>query len=179
MSTTGWLDPREQRAWRAFMAMQMHLRAQLNRRLQQDSGLSEADYAVLVHLSEAPGGRQRAFEIGRATRWEKSRLSHHLSRMADRGLVCRETCSTDPRGAVIVLTEGGRAAISEAAPLHVEQIRRWFVSVLTPAQLDVMTEIGESVLARLAEAPCGGDGAASAGDCAADAGRESLPDVHR
>jgi DNA-binding MarR family transcriptional regulator len=146
-----WLDEREALAWRRFITMQAQLRARMARQLQRDAGLSEADYEVLVQLSETPGGRQRVFELGRATQWEKSRLSHHLTRMAQRGLVTRESCPTDSRGAFVVLTDAGRRAIEEAAPRHVEHVRQWFVDALTPEQLDAMAVIADAVLERLAE----------------------------
>jgi DNA-binding MarR family transcriptional regulator len=165
MGDTRWLDAREARAWRRFITMQVQLRARMARQLQRDSGLSEADYEVLVQLSEAPDGRQRVFELGRATQWEKSRLSHHLTRMAQRGLVARETCPTDFRGAFVVLTDAGRAAIEAAAPQHVEHVRRWFIDALTPEQLEALADMSEAVLDRLA-----GDGEAA---CAAEECDES------
>jgi len=139
------------RAWRQFITMQAQLRARLARQLQRDSGLSEADYEVLVQLSEAPCARQRVFELGRATQWEKSRLSHHLTRMEQRGLVARETCPSDSRGAFVVLTDAGRKAIEQAAPQHVEHVREWFVDVLAPEQLDTLADLSDAVLQRLAE----------------------------
>lgn len=151
MGDVEWLDRREQEAWRNFLRMESRLSARLNRELQRNDGLSEADYEVLVHLSEAPGGRMRAFELSRALRWEKSRLSHHLTRMAGRGLIERAECRTDGRGADVVLTGCGRAAIEAAAPRHVEDVRRYFVDPLTPAQLDALTEIADAVLTRLGE----------------------------
>jgi DNA-binding MarR family transcriptional regulator len=150
---TDWLDDRQQRSWRRFVAVQRRLPARLGRHLQRDSGLSPADYEILVNLSEAPHGRLRAFEIGRATQWEKSRLSHHLSRMAQRGLVERKTCAADTRYADIVLTEAGRAAIEHAAVLHVAHVRRYFVDALTADQLAALEEICEAILARLDQDP--------------------------
>jgi|GEM_PF-80257 len=158
-----WLDEREDRGWRSFVSMQAHLRAVLRKDLQQQTGLSDADYAVLVHLSEAPDGRLRPFELGDAADWEKSRLSHHLTRMERRGLVERQICPSDSRGAFVALTPAGRAAIELAAPLHVEQVRQWFISALTPEQFDALTAISEAILARLEPVgegsdACGGDG---------------------
>jgi DNA-binding MarR family transcriptional regulator len=151
MEETRWLDEREARAWRRFITMQAQLRARMARQLQRDSGLSEADYEVLVQLSEAPCARQRVFELGQATQWEKSRLSHHLTRMAQRGLVARESCPTDSRGAFVVLTDAGRRAIERAAPQHVEHVRQWFIDALTPEQLDALADMADAVLERLAE----------------------------
>jgi DNA-binding MarR family transcriptional regulator len=155
-----WLDPREDKAWRLFLSMQIQLRRLLGRELQDETGLSEADYIILVHLSEAPDGRLRPFELGRVAGWEKSRLSHHLTRMERRGLVEREICPTDNRGALVALTASGRSAIEAAAPFHVEQVRRWFLSALTPEQLEALTTISQTVLAGLgaADGGCGPEG---------------------
>jgi DNA-binding MarR family transcriptional regulator len=151
MARTRWLNQREARAWRQFLLMQGQLRNRVGSRLQRETGLSEADYEVLVHLSEAPTGRLRPSEIGGATQWEKSRISHHVRRMEERGLVKRMACPTDARGALVALTPAGRRAIKGAAPRHVEHVREAFIDVLTPAQLDALAEISEVVLARLAE----------------------------
>ena len=101
MTEPRWLDEREQRAWRSLMTMQDGLSEFLERQLRNRCGLSTADYQVLAHLSEAPEGRLRSFELGRLLRWEKSRLSQHLGRMQNRSLVSRERCLTDQRGAVV------------------------------------------------------------------------------
>ena len=153
---TRWLNHREARAWRQFILMQGQLRSRLGSLLQRETGLSEADYEVLVNLSETPGGRLRPSEIGGATKWEKSRISHHISRMEERGLVQRMACPTDRRGALVAITAAGRRAIERAAPRHVEHVRDLFIDALTPAQLDALAEISEAVLARLAEKPEGG-----------------------
>jgi DNA-binding MarR family transcriptional regulator len=153
MPRSRWLTQREQRAWRAFLAMQRQLIGRTARELQRESGLSGADYEVLVNLSEAPDGRLRAFELGAATQWEKSRLSHHITRMVDRGLVRRESCPTDSRGAFVVLTAAGRKTVEAAAPRHVEHVRRWFIDSLTPEQLDALADICEAIVAKLGDEP--------------------------
>ena len=96
MTDPRWLDDREQRAWRGYLAMQGRLQAHLNRRLQADSGLSLADFEVLVALTDVPDGRVRVRELAEAVQWEKSRLSHHLARMERRGLIERRTARTTP-----------------------------------------------------------------------------------
>jgi DNA-binding MarR family transcriptional regulator len=146
-----WLDDREMAAWGGFMTMRFKLLSHLARELQRQTGLSEADYDVLVALSEAPGQRFRLGELGERLDWEKSRLSKQISRMSTRGLVTREDCATDSRGAFAVLTKAGRKAIETAAPIHVELVRKWFIDALTPAQLKAMTSIGTAVVDRLTE----------------------------
>lgn len=153
MTRPRWLTRREQRTWRAYLQLERRLSTRVSRELQRETGLSGADYEVLVNLSEAPNGRLRPFELGRATEWEKSRLSHHLTRMEERGLVKREACPTDNRGAHIVLTAKGRKAIDAAAPLHVEHVRRLFIDALTAEQLDALADIAETVVAKLGENP--------------------------
>ncbi|GAA0319565.1 MarR family transcriptional regulator [Actinoallomurus spadix] len=149
MSATRWLDDEEQRAWRAFIRMHGRLSARLNRQLQADSGLSLADYEVLVQLTDAPDGRLRPFELQRGLQWEQSRLSHHLTRMQRRGLVAREECDEDGRGAVVALTDAGRRAIVAAAPGHVDTVRRLFLDELTRDQLAMLRQVSDQVLARL------------------------------
>ncbi|MGW0874157.1 MarR family winged helix-turn-helix transcriptional regulator [Streptomyces sp. NPDC002740] len=146
-----WLDEREQRAWRGLMAMQDGLSEYIERQLRTRCGLSSADYQVLAHLSETPEGRLRSMDLGRAMRWEKSRLSQHLTRMEKRGLVHRERCQTDQRGAVVVITDQGRTLIDAAAPLHVADVRNVLIDHITPEQLDLLSELGDQVQARLAE----------------------------
>jgi DNA-binding MarR family transcriptional regulator len=149
MARTRWLTAREQHAWRQFLRMHAQLARHLNRQLQRDSDLSASDYDVLVHLAEAPDERRRAFELAAALQWEKSRLSHHLTRMEHRGLVVREECTTDARGAHVALTGAGRRALGDAAPAHVAEVRRVFLDALSPAQVDALGEIADAVLARL------------------------------
>jgi DNA-binding MarR family transcriptional regulator len=111
--------------------------------------LSNADYQVLAHLSEAPEGRLRSFELGGLLRWEKSRLSQHLGRMQNRGLVSRERCLTDQRGAVVAITPQGRDLIKAAAPLHVADVRDVLIDHLTAAELEMLSTIGDKVRERL------------------------------
>ena len=145
-----WLTEEEQRAWRGLLRMTSQLNARANRLLQEEYGISLADYEVLVALSEAPEGRLRVFEVADALAWEQSRVSHQLARMQRRGLITREGCATDARGAFAVLTTVGRATIERAAPAHVEQVRQLVFEELSHAQVSALTEITTRVLDRLA-----------------------------
>jgi len=154
-----WLDDREETAWRAFHAMRTQLLGHLARRLAAQSGMSEADYEVLVALSESPDSRMRSRELGLALQWQRSRLSHQLDRMEKRGLLTREPCPTDARGCVAVLTGAGRRSIDKAAKLHVADVRHCFADVLTPHQLDALTAAARAVTGHLeAEHPDGDRG---------------------
>ena len=153
MGEVRWLNAREQRAWRSLQFMQMRLEGELARQLAADSGLSYPDYVVLVALTERPDGRMRLFELAGVLGWEKSRLSHHVRRMADRDLVRKERCGSDRRGAYVVVTNRGRTDIEAAAPGHVAAVRRLFVDRLTPSQLDAVGDAAEAVLAGLEPVP--------------------------
>ena len=124
MSDPRWLDDDEQRVWRRWLAVNAGLQRELHRELNDDAGLSLADFDVLVALTDVPDARLRVAALARAVGWERSRLSHHVARMGRRGLVERDDCADDGRGAFVVLTAAGRSAIEQAAPGHVAVVRR-------------------------------------------------------
>jgi len=129
--------------------MQSRLTAALNRQLQTESGLSLADYDVLVQLTEAPDGRLRPYELQRALDWEQSRLSHHLSRMQRRKLVARDECVDDGRGAYVQITDAGRQAITNAAPGHVATVRNLVFDALSREQVATLKDLSARVLDRV------------------------------
>lgn len=145
-----WLDEREQRAWRGYRRMRRLLDLELSRELMRDAGLSEPDYDVLSDLSETPDQRLRLSELADRMLWSRSRLSHHLTRMQQRGLVAREECAADGRGSVIVLTPEGRRAIEAAAPGHVAAVRRHLIDLLTPDEIAALDALTHRVITRLA-----------------------------
>jgi DNA-binding MarR family transcriptional regulator len=130
-----WLTPDEQQAWRATVHLSQLLMRQLDRDLNAH-GLNGHDYEILVELSEAPEHRLRMTELADATSQSRSRLSHQISRMENRGLVRRDDCEGDKRGTFAVLTAEGMAAIERVAPHHVENVRRHFIDRLSPRQLE-------------------------------------------
>jgi DNA-binding MarR family transcriptional regulator len=146
-----WLTPAQEQAWRGYRRMRTLLDLQLSRDLGRDSGLSDPDYDVLSTLSEAAQPRWRASELAAHLRWSSSRLAHHVGRMERRGLVARESCADDARGAMIALTDAGWATLRQAAPRHVESVRRHFIDLLTPAEIGVLDAIARKVTAHLAE----------------------------
>jgi DNA-binding MarR family transcriptional regulator len=149
MAKARWLDEREAHLWRSWLRLNRELLSVLEHELGQASGLSGADYAVLVPLSESPDGMLRARDLGREILWDRSRLSHHVRRMEKRGLVVREECAEDARGAMIRMTRTGRAAIEGAAPSHVAATRRYFFDLLSDKEVDMLTAVYDRVLAKL------------------------------
>lgn len=151
MDQPRWLDEREARAWRGYRRMRRLLDLQLARDLMRDAGLSEPDYDVLSDLSETPDQRLRLTELAARMLWSKSRLSHHIARMQQRGLVTREECPADGRGSVVVLTAQGRRAIEAAAPGHVAAVRRHLIDRMTPAEIDALAAFSHRVVDELSE----------------------------
>jgi DNA-binding MarR family transcriptional regulator len=129
-----WLDTREARLWQSYRDTYRELMRALEARLIGNSGLSGADYALLHPLSVAEDGVLRTRDLGKSVGWERSRLSHQVSRMEKRGLVCREDCASDARGSMVRLTELGWKAIEAAAPDHVAAVRSYFFDHLTVAE---------------------------------------------
>jgi DNA-binding MarR family transcriptional regulator len=146
-----WLDDAEARAWRGYMRMRTLLHARIVRDLAREAGLSGPDYDVLTNVSEAEGRRSRLGDLAARMAWSRSRLSHHITRMEQRGLVTREDCAADGRGAFVVLTDAGWRAIQAAAPGHVASVRRHFIDLLTRDQLDALAEISQTVVRRLTD----------------------------
>lgn len=146
---TRWLNPDEQRTWRAFLAASRGVMDALDRELQRDAGMPHAYYEILVRLSEAPERRMRMSELAELTGSSRSRLSHAVARLEAAGWVRREDCPTDRRGQVAHLTEAGFETLAAAAPGHVEGVRRHLFDALSPAQVDQLRRISETLAAHL------------------------------
>ena len=130
--------------------MRTLLDLQIARDLHKDSGLSETDYDVLSTLSENPDSRWRAGDLAAQLLWSTSRLAHHVGRMEHRGLVARQPCPGDARGALISLTDRGRATLQRAAPPHVASVRRHMIDLLTADEIAALDTIAAKVIAHLA-----------------------------
>lgn len=135
--------------------MRTLLDLQLGQDLYADSGLSESDYDVLSTLTEDGGPPWRARDLAARLLWSTSRLAHQVRRMEERGLVRREPYSGDRRGALIYLTDDGWAILRDAAPKHVESVRRHLIDLLEPADIDELFKIASAVIDHLAPGTTG------------------------
>src|SRR3954465_4800345 len=152
MSMTRRLPTRDElRIWREYIETADALRSTLGARLQSDSGLSSGDYTVLLALSEADRPRVRPRALAAQIGWERSRLSHHLGRMERRGLIAREDCPTDNRGAAGVLTPAGATASGASNGPHLRATPGVFVGALTPEQLAAAGEVASALRAHLTD----------------------------
>jgi DNA-binding MarR family transcriptional regulator len=149
MSEPRWLTDDEQATWRAYLRATHLLTVQLGGELQRNSGLSHADYQILVQLSEAADRRLRMSELATSTQSSRSRLSHAVARLERAGWVVRESCPTDRRGAFAVLTDTGLATLAAAAPGHVDGVRTHLFDQLTPDQIHQLRQVSEAVAGHL------------------------------
>jgi DNA-binding MarR family transcriptional regulator len=142
-----WLTSEEQRAWRLFLTATQTLFSAVEGQLQRDSAIPHGYYEILVRLSEADGRALRMSQLAEASTSSKSRLSHAVARLEERGWVERLDCPTDRRGQVARLTDAGFAALEAAAPGHAEQVRRSMFDRLTSDQVAQLSAICEALAA--------------------------------
>jgi DNA-binding MarR family transcriptional regulator len=142
-----WLTADEQQTWRVFLTASQTLFATVESQLQHDSGIPHGYYEILVRLSEAPDRTLRMSQLAEAATSSKSRLSHAVARLEERGWVERTDCPTDRRGQFARLTDTGFAVLEAAAPGHVEKVRQALFDLLTPEQVGQLREISEAVVA--------------------------------
>ncbi|NEM06382.1 MULTISPECIES: MarR family winged helix-turn-helix transcriptional regulator [Geodermatophilus] len=144
-----WLDAEEQRAWRAWLYSTQLLNDRLDRELMRATGIPHTYYEILVQLSETPDRQMRMSELADRCLSSRSRLSHAVSRLEERGWVRRQECAEDGRGLLAVLTDEGFAALEAAAPIHVEGVRTHLFDQLTLEQVAAMRDLGETLLRHL------------------------------
>ncbi len=152
VTDTRWLSPAEQHAWRAYLQAVQHLQAQLDHDLERDTGMPLAYYQILAMLSEAPDRTLRMTDLAAVTWSSRSRLSHAVDRLEERGWVQRVSCPSDKRGAFAVLTDAGFAVLTAAAPRHVASVRRHLFDRLTPEQVTQLDAISARIASSLGEA---------------------------
>ena len=150
---TRWLEPDEQKTWRAFLSATRLVFEQLDRELQRDSGIPHGYYEILVRLSEAPDRALRMSALADRSQSSRSRLSHAVARLEENGWVRREVCASDKRGQIARLTDEGFAALAAAAPGHVEGVRSHVFDPLSPAQQVQLREISTALVDALKALP--------------------------
>ncbi|MDI2098984.1 MarR family winged helix-turn-helix transcriptional regulator [Ruicaihuangia caeni] len=154
MSEVAAISEREWEVWRTFYGMRRQLDRAIEQQLQEDAGISRPEFEILLALWEAPQKRLRSREIAELIGWEKSRISHQVSRMEARGLVERTECDSDLRGIWVGLTPDGRRAVLGASRKHALKVRELFFDALDAEQLDAVLEISKRVLGSIDAPAC-------------------------
>jgi DNA-binding MarR family transcriptional regulator len=150
MDTYG-LTAKQFMAWRSFHKLRSQLLPYMTKKVYKNTGLSPAEYILLVSLLESQNGTLHSSEIAESLNWEKSRISHQVKRMEERGLVTRYTCESDARSCVVEITPSGRSYMKEALPIQFRDVKHCFADLLSPAQLDALIDISQIVSKHLVE----------------------------
>jgi DNA-binding MarR family transcriptional regulator len=140
MGEPHWLNEHELRAWKDFLAVSTILNRQVDQRLKTQAGLTQPQYEVLVHLSEAPSGELRMAELAAAAMTSRSRLTYQVDQLEKARLIRRTSCPTDERGVVATLTEKGWAKLRQTAPGHATFVRERFIDALAPPTFTALAE---------------------------------------
>lgn len=148
------ISEQEWKVWRAFYSMRRQLDRAIDAQLHCDAGISAPDYEILLALSESPDKRLRSRDLAAVIGWERSRISHQVTRMEARKLVRRAECQDDLRGTWVELTPEGRRAILGAMRQHVSTIRELFFDVLTDHEKTALLSASERILERIKPVDC-------------------------
>lgn len=137
--TSDLLSPRELRVWHAFRLMGEDVLGRVGRDLTETTGLSGPEFGVLSRLAGIGKGEMRQQVLAECLGWDKSRLSHQLTRMQRRGLIKRH--ASDKRAVLVLLTKLGQKTLDAAMPVHAASVRRNLLSRLTAEQIATMVRI--------------------------------------
>jgi DNA-binding MarR family transcriptional regulator len=141
-----WLDAEESQAWRALAKTLVRLPAALDMQLRRDAGISHFEYQVLALLSEVPGRTLRMSALAAQAEGSLPRLSQVVARLEQRGWVCRTPDPADGRYTLATLTDEGEAKVAQAAPGHVQEVRRLVFDPLTKSQSRQLREISRRII---------------------------------
>jgi len=141
----------DSKAWRAFHKIGTSLLPHLGRQITNHSGISGAEYVVLVALSELKVSSVNLNRLANGLGWEISRMSHQVSRMDDAGLVKKTKNLEDSRCFDVSITTKGRKIAEAAIPLQSIEINHCFSEVLTQAQMKSLIEISKAISSHMKE----------------------------
>ena len=129
--------------WRSFRRMAEQINIAIERDLMAATQLSGADHGILSRLQETERKSMRQQQLCDLMRWDRTRLSHHLTRMEARGLVKRSKLESG--GRLVTITAQGDRARRAADPVHADAVMRHFVSKLTVSQRAAIAALAASV----------------------------------
>ena len=141
-----WLNTDQQRIWRSWLLGVARIDTVLTDFLRPHN-LDLAEYEILVVLSESEHRRMRMSDLALLVHQSRSRLTHTVSRLEADGFVARERTCDDGRGVYATLTDAGFAKLVEAAPSHVDSVRKVFVDAVAPEDFEAIGRAMAAVLA--------------------------------
>jgi DNA-binding MarR family transcriptional regulator len=147
------LDERELRAWRGMLRAHAALTKALDADLDSAHGLPLSSYEVLMYLNDAEGRRMRMRDLAASVILSRSGLTRLADRLEREGLIRRESCPSDARGAFAVLTPAGAEMLAAARATHLAGVRSLFLQHFSDDELDALGEFWERVVPGAASAP--------------------------
>jgi DNA-binding MarR family transcriptional regulator len=147
------LDERELRAWRGMLRVHATLTKALDAELDAEHGLPLSSYEVLLHLADAESQRMRMSDLAATVILSRSGLTRLVDRLEREGLIARESCPSDARGAYAALTTAGRRKLDAARATHLAGVRSQFLQHFSDEELDALGAAWERLLPGTADAP--------------------------
>jgi DNA-binding MarR family transcriptional regulator len=130
-------DPRIE-PWRAFLQAHARITRRLDEELRAEHDLSLAEYDAIVTIANAPDRRIRMRQLADRVILSKSGVTRLIDRLVLDGLVQRDVCQSDARGAEAVLTPAGLDRLRRASRTHLRGIDEHFLAALGPDDLDAI-----------------------------------------
>jgi len=147
------LTERELRAWRGMLRVHSALTKALDAQLEAEHGLPLSHYEVLVYLAAAPERRMRMSELAESILLSRSGLTRLVDRLEREGLIMRQTCAHDARGAFAALTDAGAEQLAVARRTHLAGVRALFLDHLSEEEQELLGELWARMLPGVGEAP--------------------------
>lgn len=136
------LSAEELELWHAIKQLSDSALAAVGRSMEDETGVSGADFGILSRLEELGPGSVPQKDLQASLRWDKSRLSHQLTRMEARALLVRKPMKTG-RGTLVSLLAEGRRALAAARPVHAAGVRKFLLQHIRPAEAKVILGLRE------------------------------------
>jgi DNA-binding MarR family transcriptional regulator len=137
--STKLLSPRELRVWHAFKLMGEDVLGRVGRDIAAATGLSGSEFGILLRLSVPGKGEMRQQRLAEMMGWDKSRLSHQLTRMKKRALIERR--QADKNAVLVGITKRGLKMLDEARPVHAESVRQNLLNRLNAEQIETIVRV--------------------------------------
>ena len=156
--STAHLEPVEVSAWRGLLRVHASLSKALDTELEAEHGLPLSSYEVLMYLADAEEQRMRMCDLASSVILSRSGLTRLVDRLERDGLITRESCASDARGAFAKLTPAGHERLQAARTTHLAGVRALFLEHFTPQELAQLAAFWERVLpGAAAPAPAASD----------------------
>lgn len=147
---TKWLTPAEMAAWRTYIETSGDLLRAIEKDL-APFGLDRGDYQLLAMLSEAPEQRLLMCDLADSLRLTRSGLTRRMDGVLKKKLVTRVQSEEDGRAAYASLTPKGLELLKQAAPEHLESVRRLMIDLLSPSEIKAIASAFSKISKNLAE----------------------------